>query len=63
MTLKSFIDSRTGWHRVFDHPIPKHTNNLLYTFGGMLIVLFIMQGATGVLLQQYYHSHPYAPGA
>jgi quinol-cytochrome oxidoreductase complex cytochrome b subunit len=61
--LKSFIESRTGWHRIFDHPIPIHANRPFYTFGGMLLVLGAVQGFTGIILQQYYHPHPGVPGA
>jgi quinol-cytochrome oxidoreductase complex cytochrome b subunit len=61
--LKSFIESRTGWHRIFDHPIPIHANRPLYTFGGMLLVLGAVQGFTGIILMQYYHPHPGVPGA
>jgi quinol-cytochrome oxidoreductase complex cytochrome b subunit len=63
MTFKSFIISRTGWHHVFDHPIPKHANRPLYTLGGTLLVLGVVQGITGVILQQYYQPQPTPHGA
>ncbi|HEX9318414.1 MAG TPA: cytochrome b N-terminal domain-containing protein [Nitrososphaeraceae archaeon] len=58
-----FLQSRLGWNKIFSHPIPKHANNATYTLGGMLLVLGIVQGITGVILQQFYHPHPVSPGA
>lgn len=58
-----FLQSRLGWDKIFSHPIPKHANNATYTLGGMLLVLGIVQGITGVILQQFYHPHPISPGA
>lgn len=60
---KGFLQSRLGWDKIFSHPIPKHANNATYTLGGMLLVLGIVQGITGVVLQQFYHPHPVSPGA
>ncbi len=59
----SFLNSRLGWDRIFQHPIPAHANHITYTLGGTLVVLAIAQGITGVILQQFYHPHPTAPGA
>lgn len=61
--VKAFLQSRVGWDKIFSHPIPKYANNATYTLGGMLLVLGIVQGITGVVLQQFYHPHPTAPGA
>lgn len=58
-----FLQTRLGWSRIFNHPIPAHANNITYTLGGTLLVLGIAQGITGIILQQFYHPHPTAPGA
>lgn len=60
---EGFLQSRLGWNRIFQHPIPAHTNNISYTLGGVLIVLGILQGITGIILQQVYHPHPDLGGA
>lgn len=60
---KGFLRTRLGWDRVFSHPIPKHANNFTYTLGGTLLVLRVVQGITGVILQQFYHPHPVELGA
>ncbi len=59
----TFLQTRLGWDKIFSHPIPKHANNATYTLGGMLLVLGVVQGITGVILQQFYHPHPTSPGA
>ena len=61
--FETFLQSRLGWDKIFSHPIPKHANNATYTLGGMLLVLGVVQGITGVILQQFYHPHPTSPGA
>jgi quinol-cytochrome oxidoreductase complex cytochrome b subunit len=61
--IETFLQTRIGWDKIFSHPIPKHANNVTYTLGGMLLVLGIVQGITGVILQQFYHPHPSSPGA
>ncbi len=61
--IEGFLDSRLGWNRIFQHPIPVHANNITYTLGGMLLVLGIVQGITGVMLQQFYHPQPVEHGA
>lgn len=61
--IEVFLQSRIGWDKIFSHPIPKHANNATYTLGGMLLVLGVVQGITGVILQQFYHPHPSPPGA
>lgn len=38
--------------------IPKHANSPTYVIGGTVVVLGIVQGITGVLLQQFYHPAP-----
>ena len=60
---EGFLSSRLGLHKIFQHPIPAHTNNISYTLGGVLLVLGIMQGITGIILQQVYHPHPDLGGA
>lgn len=60
---KSFLNSRLGWNRIFQHPVPAHANNFAYTIGGTLIVLGILQGITGVILQQFYNPMPEVGGA
>ncbi len=61
--IEGFLESRIGWNRILAHPVPKHANNATYTLGGMLLVLGIVQGLTGVMLMQFYHPHPGVPGA
>src|SRR5919108_1979972 len=51
---RSFIESRLGWSKIFDYPIPKHANEVTYTLGGTIIVLGIVQLITGIILQQFY---------
>lgn len=60
---ESFLNNRLGWNKIFRHPIPAHANNITYTLGGTLLVLAVVQGITGVILQQFYHPHPVSPGA
>jgi len=60
---EGFLSSRLGWHKIFQHQIPAHTNNISYTLGGVLLVLGIMLGITGIILQQVYHPHPDIGGA
>lgn len=60
---EGFLESRLGWSKIFQHPIPAHANNITYTLGGTLLVLAVAQGITGVILQQSYHPHPDIPGA
>lgn len=61
--LRSVLDSRLGWNRIFGHPIPKHANSFTYLLGGMALVTGIIQGVTGVILMQFYDPHPSPPGA
>jgi len=58
-----FLNSRLGWAKIFSHPVPKHANKFSYTLGGTLIVLGIVQGITGVILQQVYNPDPNLGGA
>jgi ubiquinol-cytochrome c reductase cytochrome b subunit len=51
---RSLLQTRLGWNKIFDHPIPKHANDVTYTLGGTIIVLGIVQLITGVILQQFY---------
>jgi len=60
---KGFLDSRLCWNKIFQHPVPAHANNFAYTIGGTLIVLGILQGITGVILQQFYNPMPEMGGA
>lgn len=63
MIGSSFLDSRLGWAKIFSHPVPYHANKFSYTLGGSLIVLGIVQGITGVILQQVYSPNPDLGGA
>jgi len=58
-----FMETRLAWSKIFNHPIPKHANEVTYTFGGMIIVLGSLQLITGVILQQFYIPHSEFPGA
>ncbi len=63
MKESSFLNSRLGWIRIFSHPVPKHANKFSYVLGGTLIILGIVQGITGVMLQQVYTPDPNLGGA
>ncbi len=52
-----------GWNELVGHLIPKHANGITYLLGGGVVVLGLLQGITGILLQQFYHAHTAAPGA
>jgi len=45
------------------YAIPRHANNITYLLGGSVLVLGVLQGITGIILQQFYHVHVEAPGA
>lgn len=55
MSLWSQLKSRLGLPALLDHMIPKHANSPAYVLGGTVVVLGIVQGVTGVLVQQFYH--------
>ncbi len=48
---------------MLDHLIPSHANSPTYVIGGSVVVLGILQGGTGILLQQFYHPSPDANAA
>ncbi len=59
----SWVKGRLGLGSFLDHPIPAHANNPTYVIGGSIVVLGLVQGVTGVLLQQFYHPAPDANAA
>ncbi len=61
--VKNFLNSRLEWDKIFQHSVPAHANSFVYTIGGTLIALGILQGITGVILQQFYNPMPGAGGA
>ncbi|MDV3277189.1 MAG: cytochrome b N-terminal domain-containing protein [Nitrososphaerales archaeon] len=56
--VASWLKDRLGLGSFFDHLIPAHANGPTYVIGGSVVVLGILQGVTGVLLQQFYHPMP-----
>ena len=58
MGATSWIKDRLGLGFFLDHLIPHHANSPTYVIGGSVVVLGILQGITGVLLQQFYHPMP-----
>ncbi len=61
--LDSWIRQRLGLGSLLDHLVPAHANSPLYVIGGSVVVLGIVQGITGILLQQFYHPTPDANAA
>ncbi len=59
----SWLKGRLGLGSFLDHLIPAHANNPTYVIGGSIVVLGLVQGITGVLLQQFYHPAPDANAA
>ena len=49
---------RLGLVVFLDHMIPKHANSPTYVIGGSVVILGLLQGVTGILLQQFYHPSP-----
>ncbi len=58
----SWARGRLGLGALLDHMIPSHANGPTYVIGGSVVVLGLVQGITGILLQQFYHPAP-DPGA
>ncbi len=56
--VASWFRDRLGLGFFLDHLIPAHANGPTYVIGGSVVVLGILQGVTGVLLQQFYHPMP-----
>lgn len=50
------------WERlglgVLEYPVPKHTNTLAYSLGGLTLTAFVILVITGVLLAQFYDPMP-----
>ena len=59
----SWVRGRLGLGSFFDHLIPTHANSPTYVIGGTIVVLGLVQGITGILLQQFYHPAPDANAA
>ncbi len=59
----SWVKGRSGLGTFLDHLIPAHANNPTYVIGGAVVILGLVQGVTGVLLQQFYHPSPDANAA
>ena len=58
MTLTSWIKDRFGLETLLDHLIPQHSNSPTHVIGGTVLILGIIQGITGIILQQFYHPMP-----
>lgn len=56
--LLPWTKGRLGLGSLLDHLIPTHANSPAYVLGGTVVVLGLVQGITGVLLQQFYHPVP-----
>lgn len=59
----SWLRGRLGLGSLLDHMIPRHANSPTYVIGGSTVVLGLVQGITGILLQQFYHPSPDANAA
>lgn len=62
-TVIRWLDDRTGWsgplRTIFRYPVPEHAHhNPLFAMGSVLMVLFLVQAATGTLLALYYDPSP-----
>ena len=63
--ISTWIDERTGFSRPLSHflsyPIPLYVHkNVLYSLGGLTLISFLLQIATGILLSFYYDPSPQA---
>ncbi len=58
MSIVSWFKSRLATSPIFDHLIPAHGNALPHVLGGIILVLGLVQGITGILLQQVYEPMP-----
>lgn len=58
MNITSWFYSRLALGPILDHLIPNHGNSLPYVLGGIIMVLGVVQGITGILLQQVYEPMP-----
>src|SRR6266540_692631 len=61
--LLPWVKGRLGLGSFLDHLIPSHANSPTYVIGGAIVVVGLVQGITGVLLQQFYHPAPDANAA
>ncbi len=59
----AWVKGRLGLGSFMDHLIPSHANSATYVIGGSIVVLGLVQGITGILLQQFYHPTPDANAA
>lgn len=58
MSIASWFKNRLGMGPILDHLIPDHANTLSFVLGGIILVLGLAQGITGILLQQVYEPMP-----
>ncbi len=61
--IGAWLDERTGFsgplRSFLFYPVPKYVhNNLLYSLGGLSLISFLLQIATGLLLSFYYDPSP-----
>ncbi len=61
--VSSWVKGRLGLGSLLNHLIPTHANSPTYVIGGSILVLGLVQGITGILLQQFYHPSPDANAA
>lgn len=61
--MVSWLKGRLGLGAFLNHLIPSHANSPTYVLGGAIVVLGLVQGLTGVILQQFYHPSPDANAA
>jgi len=62
-TVLNWLDDRTGWNRplraLFRYPVPAHAHhNPMFSFGSLIVVLFMFQALTGILMAFYYEPSP-----
>ncbi len=55
--IKAVLWERLGLG-LLEYPVPKHTNTLPYSLGGITLIGFIILGITGFLLAQFYDPSP-----
>jgi len=46
------------FQEIANHPVPKHARSIMFCFGGITFLLFLVQVVTGILLALYYKPNP-----
>lgn len=61
--ILGWMKERLGLGSLLDHLIPGHANSPTYVIGGTVFILGVVQGVTGIIIQQFYHPMPDAGAA